>query len=263
MAAIHTCSICDTKKLGFSDVMKTKDKFEVCDKCRKLCPKDMAKKIYNYTLEEVKEKVLANTKYTEIFHPTTKIGTFLEIDDEKKLWRRMGTFNLLSAPNKYELTWKASSSYNYDCIKSCEIIEKEKKKAINFIVVGGIIGFLFTPVGFIIGAIIGFLLAPTKVTDISVRVYLKESNYESMDICIFHTGSIKKKSSSYVDFINSANEVKEKLISLSPLDSKNVVQFSNNATFGADEILKLKELVDKGIITEEEFNIKKSKIINS
>ena len=45
--------------------------------------------------------------------------------------------------------------------------------------------------------------------------------------------------------------------------SQVIVQNPQKTTSAADELLKLTELMEKGIITQEEFNRKKSQILNS
>ena len=66
--------------------------------------------------------------------------------------------------------------------------------------------------------------------------------------------------------VNIANEIYEYVLNKIRQSKTNDVSTQNNIvnnTSCADEILKFKNLLDKGIITQEEFNKKKKELLNS
>lgn len=61
-------------------------------------------------------------------------------------------------------------------------------------------------------------------------------------------------------FSSVADEIKQKLEEI--INSNNKAQNTTSSLSVADEILKFKELLDSGIITDEEFNNKKRDLLN-
>ncbi len=152
-----------------------------------------------------------------------------------------------------------------DSVVGYTYVEDDKKYGVGHIVgTAAVGGVLFGGVGAIIGSVIG-LNPKRKITHIDVEI-----TYETGGICeLFHAKIYKGKPikaggydyNSYLDMAKSLMGQLDLLIkktSLSTDEQENVpVQMVSNA----DEIRKYKELLDEGIITQDEFMIKKKELL--
>lgn len=125
-----------------------------------------------------------------------------------------------------------------------------------------------------VGAIIGGLSGSKKQINTIKKIDLKltVNNMKSPFIIInffINTNGVKKTDSDYVKYYQDA----QKWYSLVTILIKRADDIDNNKIISkktpaidkisiADEIIKLKDLKDKGILTEEEFDSQKTKLLS-
>lgn len=180
-----------------------------------------------------------------------------------------------------------SKVIDFKDILSVEIIENgsviDKKSATRTIggaVVGGI---LAGGVGSIIGGLSGANHQKKLVSKLSVKILIKDIHSQSITIDCFDsmTMPIEKKQKAdisksffkdiYLKGVEDATQIKDTLsIIIDEVDSQNITPDNKNftsekniAVSTSDELFKLLELKEKGVLTEDEFTIQKQKILNS
>lgn len=156
------------------------------------------------------------------------------------------------------------------------------KKSTSRTIGGALVGGALTGgVGAIIGGLSGSSTQKNKVSSLSVKIHLRSLDKPSLLIKCFdsrtmtteHKASIETdgniESWKYKFGKQNADEIKDLIsVIIDRIDSKTVpVQETTITTKPtnslADELLKLNELKEKGILTEEEFNNQKNKILNT
>lgn len=190
--------------------------------------------------------------------PTKKIGEYLSVDEYHHAFKIGGDI------------------YEYKNLLSFELIQENQSiirggvlRALLFGLIFGAIVFLFDFLGIIITAIVvGLLLGAITggkktvgTCDLmKIRLTLKDCHVDT-DYIIFIENKTKIKSSTYQEACECAQSCISALEIIADYNEsqKNMV----NAVFSeADEILKFKKLMDDGVITKEEFEAKKSQILN-
>ena len=165
----------------------------------------------------------------------------------------------------------ALTTYNYNDILECEIIEDDVstyKKSTTRTVGGAILGgVLLGGAGAIVGGLSGKQKKDKKYRKIQLKLTLKDTsnpnlflpfyeshNKEGIDIDDPTYGQYLKNS------IKDINEWKDIIaIIIDKVDNDYNLNDTNNSM--SDELLKLNELKEKGILTEEEFNEQKKKLL--
>lgn len=172
------------------------------------------------------------------FAKTNCVGNFLEIDETNKLWR---------LPSSYpQIIFPYTDILEYEVIKNGTSITKG---GLGRAIVGGA---LFGGAGAIVGGVTGKKKTKTKVTEHKIKITLKNAQLPVVYINLLPFGSDYT-----ADQITAhlAQMVKE----IEAADSK--VNQSAPVS-AADEITKLKRLMDDGTITEQEFEAKKTQLLN-
>jgi hypothetical protein len=162
---------------------------------------------------------------------------------------------------KSEITIKKTYIIDFDDIISCELIKDgqvvAKKSTIR--TVGGALigGALAGGAGAIIGGLSGSSKSSVKADKIDLKIVVRNLSTPSHLFTIFDKTS--NHSSVYNELSRKAEKWKDSIsIIIDQVDKSNAQQ--NNSI--ADELTKLHELKEKGILSEEEFNAQKSKILN-
>ena len=189
-----------------------------------------------------------------IWAPTKTIGTYFQIDDNNKKW----------APLVGIFKPQVAGIYNYSDILEYELLEDGDtltKGGLGRAVIGGA---LFGGVGAIVGGVTGGKKQKKIVTSMSIKITTK--NMDAPTIYInFITGKTKTNSSIYKAATYCAQET---LSTLAQIVAQNEdaqpdpTQNPSSETGPADEIRKYKQLLDDGIITQEEFESKKKQLLN-
>lgn len=188
--------------------------------------------------EQVKSVLLSSSKIEEllaIFKPNKNILELIEIDEEHKLW---------GVPIKEGFSKKVQKVYSFEDIVGYNIDENKEQVTKRKGTLGrGIVGGLLAgPIGVLVGG-----ATAKKVT--------KEQNTKA-------TIQIKVRSSyTPITIVAPNNIAKENVITA--IEHMLTQTSTNNLNTGtADELLKYKELLDNGIITQDEFEHKKKQLLN-
>lgn len=246
-----TCSICN-KEIGSLQIANGG---WICYDCFKKCGFNATVHIRNMTVEEIKAKMSANITNTEelsMFNTTKKIGTFLEIDDNQKKWL---------IPDGFMGKKKNPQIYKYSDIVDFELLEDGEtitKGGLGRAIVGGV---LFGGVGAVVGGVTGGKKSKSVCTSLKIKI-TASSIYNPVVYINFLTTPTKKNSFTYKTMYNSAQECLS-VLQLICDDQGNAPVVNNDApvTSSADEILKFKNLLDSGIITQEEYEAKKKQLL--
>lgn len=187
------------------------------------------------------------------FIPDKIVNEYLEIDSLQHKW---------SIPNN--LNGKAKI-YNYEDILSFELLEDGEtitSGGLGRAVVGGL---AFGAAGAIVGGVTGGKKSKSICTSLSIKISINDIQNPTAYINFILT-STKKNSLTYKVKYSQAQECISILEFICKETSKNNASIAS-ATQSvplsqADEILKFKKLLDEGIITKEEFEMKKDQLLN-
>lgn len=248
--------------LGFLDKSKCRDGVFCYD-----CIKGLHKKIrYNlelYSVEQITDMIESPEKYSEKdlvpqkFHFANRIVTFDPVNQEF-FTETAGFFR--------------SESVSYSSILSYEYKEDGKTKGtygkmLGMAAVGGI---LFGGAGAIVGAMMKGKGEKHLVKRIEIVVNYqgeKEPEVFRMKVLdpVLHTDAVRSDSSEYRHLLESAQAVMQVLDRIiednHPEVSEQPINVQAPPLSAADEIRKFKELMDEGIITKEEFEVKKKELL--
>lgn len=243
------CAICN-KEVGLNRI-HIANKECICGECFKKAGFDISTPIKSMTIEDVKAAMIAyeaNTKEFSTFNATKKVGTFLQIDDNKKQWL------IPVGKNKIPRVYNYADIIDYELLEDGDTITKG---GLGSAVAGGI---LFGGVGAIVGGATGKRKNKAVCNSLKIKITVKDISNPVVYIT-FINSETKKNGFIYKTIYNSAQEC----LSLLQLicDSQGTSYQNNDVTVasGADEILKYKNLLDSGIITQEEFEAKKKQLL--
>lgn len=245
-----TCAICK-KEIGLNR-FQIANKEWICKDCFRKCGFNAMTQIRKMTVEDINTAMSAkkaNHEEVKLFNTTKKIGTFVEFDDDKKKWL---------VPDGFLGKKKNPKIYNYSDIIDFELLEDGEsitKGGLGRAVAGGV---LLGGVGAIVGGITGGKKSKGLCNSLKIKITVNDIN-NSVVYINFLTAKTKKDSFTYKTLYNSAQECLSTL-QLICNNQQQITQENSNAS-NADEILKYKNLMDNGIITEEEFEVKKKQLL--
>lgn len=177
----------------------------------------------------------------------------------------------------------ANNTASFSDIIGVELVEdgntvskKSTSRTIGGAIVGGV---LLGGTGTIVGGLSGNSKQKNMVSFLAVKILLRSIDNPTLRITCFdsrtmtteHKASIetsgKRESYIYQMCKKNADDIKDIVsVIIDRTDSKNLtVPMKNNSKLSnsvADELLKLNELKEKGILTDGEFIIQKNKILN-
>lgn len=250
------CSICE-KEVGLSRTRIADGKC-ICPSCFKEAGFDklnnVTKPIKQMTVEDVlaaqNNKQLNDAELTS-FNPTKKIGAFVEFDDNQKKWVILT--GIFGKRNK-------STVYNYSDIVDFELLEDGESISSGGLGRALVGGALFGGAGAIVGGVTGKKKTTGICSSLKLKITLKNINNPVVYINFIET-DMKKDGSIYKNAYKMAHECLSVLEVIcnqqQPVASAPIPQSSS----AADEILKYKNLLDMGAITQAEFDEKKSKLL--
>lgn len=184
-----------------------------------------------------------NQKRSEVFHTTNKFEKFMELDENNKL---------LKVP-----CFSPSLILSYSDIISYELLQDGEaitKGSIGNAIVGGA---LFGGVGAIVGGSIGSKKTKQEISEYRIKIITKNKSYPELFINFLTVGKVKSGSILYKSYAGNAQHVLSMLTIIS-----NSVSSQPQTMSVTDEIIKYKELLDNGIITQEDFDAKKKHLMN-
>ena len=249
------CPICGNVAKGIVGA-KIKDKVKLCGDCTRKMDMELSM-IQFQTVDDIKEH-LATREQNQFeyssFRPTNEKkanNVIFREDANMKRWYF-----------SYEKNPSNPTLFTYDQIVDYELTEDGEaisKGGLGRAVVGGL---AFGGVGAIVGGVTGKKKTKTEVKSMKLRVSLnhKYKNQLIIEFVPFGT-SVKSGSLSYNLYKQQANDIISFLDGLCSKASVSQAAPQVQQVSGADEIMKYKELLDNGIITQEEFDAKKKQIL--
>ena len=253
------CPICGKSTGALSKSSAKYNGFFICQDCaKKLLANNISLlKLKKYPLEELKEIVGAETEKNiehesevEAFSATKTIGNFIQFDDVNKK---------IAIP-KTSLTGRILDMqiFDYSSIVGFELLEdgnSVEKGGVGRAIVGGT---LFGGVGAVVGASTGHKHKAT-CSKLQIKITLNDISVPVVYINFIMTET-KKNGVLY----NTIYPLAQEALSVLNIITKSQEQttLSNADSFSAaDEIVKFKKLLDEGIITQEEFDLKKKQLL--
>lgn len=238
------CSVCGNN----AGDKKLSDGF-VCNDCLKKCGNFLSSfGLKNRSIENIKRAITTNennNNLLNLFQATRKIQKYLEIDENNMLWKLPSYRNII---------------FCYDDIISFELLENGQaitKGGLGRAVVGGA---LFGGVGAIVGGVTGKKKIKQEINEYRIKIITKHFFYPQVFINFLIAGKMKSDSILYKSYAQNAQSV----LSMLSIIQNSVSEKDNSSTelSTADEILKFKKLLDDGIITKDEFDKKKTQLLN-
>lgn len=246
----EVCCICSNEK----GKQKITDGW-ICKDCLKLCrgfyPLDKPfKALSSLDIKNYIELGNQNRRLLEQFQATKKIGNYIEFDENNRQWLIPDGFNGKKVNPKI---------YNFDDIVGFELLEDGDsitKGGIGRAIVGGA---LLGGVGAIVGGVTGKKKTKSVVNSLRVKITVNDTSKPTIYVNLLNS---KTKTNSFIYKVSytSAQEILSMLSVIT--ENQNEKEDKENSTSVADELMKLKGLLDEGILTEEEFNTQKNRILN-
>jgi len=252
------------KELGIRK-MKTKAG-PLCVDCYKVCNSSFNSLylIQDATLEDIQSCFSSDGKIAtttngmlafspQTWHPTKVVACYFEVDEENKLWL---------IPDGMFGGKKSPIIYSFDKISEFELLEDGNsitKGGLGRALVGGA---LFGGVGAIVGGVTGGKKTKQLVNKLQIKITTNDMSNPAIYINLI-SGPTKTQSMIYKSSYNAAQEILSILtvITKSQEPRNSNIDTSAPQTSTADEIRKFKQLLDDGIITEEEFSQKKKDLL--
>lgn len=184
----------------------------------------------------------------EGFNPTKILGKF-QIDDTNKTWL---------IDNRNILNKTMPKIYNYSDILDYELLEDGESIAsggLGRALVGGV---LFGGVGAIVGGVTGNKKSKSICNSLRIKITTNDINNPVVYADFLNT-STKKDSIIYKTWFDLAQKCLSTLQVITNGNQEEVKEKPVESS--ADEILKFKNLLDQGIITQEEFEAKKKQLL--
>ena len=239
------CTICEQNESS----KKLSDGF-ICKDCMKKCSPFINAFLADWKTISRDKAINAikdhenNLDRIQAFDKTQSVGTYLEVDSVNKFWK------VSSIPNVIFL---------YNEIIDFELLENGQtvtKGSLSGAVVGAA---LFGGVGAVVGSVAG-KKQKQEIIEYKIKITTNNIYFPSVYIDFLSNGKVKDGSFTQKLNVKLAQEALSLLTQIT--NSSTQQQSTPNTTSVADEILKLKQLMDSGIISEEEFNSKKTQLLN-
>lgn len=252
------CIICGNKIGMFDEKLQKLDGSCICANCLWKVGISTAHSNFFYGMgdSDARAYIEKRHRFQQIFTPTDTVEHFIEVDENNRLIRvYYGLYGAVSA----------SDIAAIDEIVGFDIVEDGMtvtKGGLGSAVAGGL---LFGKTGAIAGAALGQRKTKDVCSSLNLIIILKGSHLENLTIP-FLRGETNRHSAEYV----SAQQMAKKCIRLLERITEDAderepevdrVETGEKTVSIVDEILRFKQLLDDGIITEEEFNFQKRKLL--
>lgn len=169
-------------------------------------------------------------------------------------------------------TWYVSSSkkpdnptlFRHEELAHFELLEDGNSVASGGLGRAAVGGILFGGVGAVVGAVTGGKITKKVLTSLEVVIILNNPYRKKITVnCKGMDKSVKSGSMMYKQYMQEAHNLMMFLHGIKArANATSSFRESSTAASSADELLKFKNLLDMGVITEEEFAIKKKQLLN-
>lgn len=237
------CVNCGKELVAFTGKVNINDG-TVCTNCLNTAGVGQLESPATYSTNDVKALITSRTPLIQTFSPTRKIGSYMQIDDNHKAFKAGG------------------SIFEFSNLLSFELLEDGAtitKGGLGRAVAGGL---LIGGVGAIVGGVTGGKKSKGICNSMCLKITLRNSHCSMVYIPFIMTET-KTKSFVYKAAQSSAQECLSALqIIADSFQSEVAAQTVNQSSASAaDEILKFKQLLDAGVITQDEFDAKKRELL--
>lgn len=187
------------------------------------------------------------------FKPSLKVGNLLFIDQEKRQFRVKGFLNALNI-------------YKLDDINGYEVIENGESVTSGGLGRAAVGALAFGGAGAIIGAVTGKKQSKSYVDSMEIKITMYDLDNPVVYIPLINS-KYKRSSLVYKSQVKLADQVIATLDTLlrnsgSEVPVSHEQDEHSTEVSPIDEIRKYKELLDDGILTQEEFDAKKKELLD-
>lgn len=246
-----TCAVCH-QECGLNR-FQLKDKLWVCPSCFKAAGFGALTPIKTMTPSDVEcaiGKRQQDRFGLDTFHVTKSVPALLMIDEDSKRW-----YTPAGAGGK-----KHPHIFNFSDIVDYELMEDGNtitKGGLGRAVAGG---FLFGGVGAVVGGATGSKHSKSTCTSLKIKVTINDLSFPTEYINLIQS-ELKKDSIIYRTLAKQAEECVSLLQIICESKEKSGNICCEQAQSSADEIMKFKQLLDAGAITQDEFDVKKKQLL--
>lgn len=244
------CIICGKSMGALSSKVKIKDGY-VCINCWKnagfgITMNDMAasNSITSENINAIIDEKTRNRKLIENFKPTREIGNYISFDDVTK------TF--IIGPKSKGLLYKYENIVDYELLEDGETITKG---GLGRAMVGGT---LFGGAGAAVGGVTGHRKIRDICESMKIKLTLKDT-LRPVEYINLISSSTKKNGIVYKTCYNIAQEILSCFKIICDQQQRSLKE--TQPASAADEIIKFKNLLDAGVITQEEYEAKKKQLL--
>ena len=238
------------KKLGFLSPKTVISDGAVCSKCLTTAGVYALPNAQAFNAVSLNSFLDRHAMVVSSFSPTRKVGTYIAIDENNK------SFKI------------GRNIFEYDNLSSFELLENGytvTDSGLSRAVVGGM---LFGDVGAVVGAITG-KKSDDVCSSLKLRVNLRNAHIDTAYIKFIMGGNFKKSGFTYrtcqthaQSCISALEYIASQAESVEAAAQYGAQQYgAAQYVSAADEIAKFKQLLDNGIITQEEFDAKKKQLL--
>lgn len=211
---------------------------------------ESGEKIKNVSKERVIARIEENKSNVELainFKPTKKVENYIWIDEDKKQW-------IIPSNATYPTVMKYEDIISFDVVQNDETITSG---GLGSALVGGA---LLGQTGAIVGAVTGTKITKEVLNYLAVKITTKNKKEPIVYIFLLTANEAKvKANTTRYNYLQLDLEQILSALTIMCDETKNSNVSSNNSN--ADELLKYKQLLDCGAITQEEFEAKKQQLL--
>lgn len=214
-------------------------------------------------IDKPTSKLRSLVEMWESFEPTYRVGKYALFDDEHRVVmvaREPAFVNVKS--------YKGYTLLPYDDIIGYDLLEdgeSQTKGGLGRAVAGGV---LFGPVGAVVGGVTGKRKSNNVCNSLKLKLTLRDRADPSFYLSLI-TSATKTKSIVYKSAMDDAHSIISKLQTIDAEKEEGARSVTDGRSLGSgetetspvDELRRYKELVDEGILTEEEYVAKKKQIL--
>lgn len=192
------------------------------------------------------------------FKPDVKVGNILFIDSEKRQFKLKGLANAMFV-------------FDLDNINGYEVIENGSAVTSGGLGRAAVGALAFGGVGAIVGAVTGKKQSTSFVDSMEIKITMNDIENPVAYINLINT-KVKRSSLIYKSSLKLADQaiatldaiLNERDIGFPNIHDQDEIkqEHDSQAVSPIDEVRKYKELLDEGILTQEEFDLKKKELLN-
>lgn len=213
-----------------------------------------------FSTERIKS-ILYNDKKNEVeldkFNATKSIGSFLEFDENQR------KIKIINSTQGQKIKFQI---YNYEDILNCELLEDDvnvTKGGLGSAIVGVMIAGD-------VGAVVGSVTGSKKTTKAFVNTLKVRITVNDLTAPTAYVQLISRQTKTYSAFCQNAYRFAYDILSSLSIIINGNTQDAAHQQCGSSQILdvsseirKFKQLLDEGIISQEEFDTKKKQLLES